>query len=56
MRHTVAVGDGGNDVMMLRAAGMGIAFMAKPVVKSVADVVIDSPDLSLVLDALNLRS
>ncbi|MEY2900386.1 MAG: hypothetical protein RL247_552, partial [Actinomycetota bacterium] len=55
MRHTVAVGDGGNDVMMIRAAGVGIAFMAKPVVKSVADVVIDSPDLSLVLDALNLR-
>lgn len=55
MRDTVAIGDGGNDVMMIRAAGVGIAFMAKPVVKAVADVVIDSPDLSLVLEVLKLR-
>lgn len=55
MAHTVAVGDGGNDVEMLRAAGVGIAFMAKPVAKEAADVSIDVPDLRLVLDVLGLR-
>jgi phosphoserine phosphatase len=55
MAHTVAVGDGGNDVEMLREAGVGIAFMAKPVAKEAADVSIDEPDLSLVLDVLGLR-
>lgn len=55
MAHTVAVGDGGNDVEMLREAGVGIAFMAKPVAKEAADVSIDEPDLRLVLDVLGLR-
>ena len=53
--HTVAVGDGGNDVEMLKEAGVGIAFMAKPVAKEAADVSIDEPDLRLVLDVLGLR-
>lgn len=55
MAQTVAVGDGGNDVEMLRAAGVGIAFMAKPVAKQAADVSIDVPDLRLVLDVVGLR-
>lgn len=55
MAHTFAVGDGGNDVEMLREAGVGIAFMAKPVAKEAADVSIDEPDLRLVLDVLGLR-
>lgn len=53
MTNTVAVGDGGNDVMMLRDAGLGIAFMAKQVAQEAADVVIDSPDLRLVWEAMN---
>lgn len=52
MANTVAVGDGGNDVEMLGLAGVGIAFMAKPVAKAAADVVIDVPDLREVLAVL----
>lgn len=52
MANTVAVGDGGNDVEMLRQAAVGIAFMAKPVAKAAADVSIDVPDLREVLAVL----
>ncbi len=52
--RTVAVGDGANDLDMLHAAGTGIAFCAKPVVRAQADVVIDEPDLRLVLDRLGV--
>lgn len=52
LQRTVAVGDGGNDVLMLRDAGLGIAFMAKPVAREAADVSIDTPDLSEVLGLL----
>ena len=34
MRQTIAVGDGANDLPMLSAAGLGIAFHAKPKVKA----------------------
>ena len=53
MTNTVAVGDGGNDVLMLQEAGIGIAFMAKPIAQEAADVVIDTADLRLVLDAMS---
>jgi phosphoserine phosphatase len=56
MAHTVAVGDGGNDVMMLSDAGLGIAFMAKQVAREAADVVIDVPDLRLVLEEIYRRT
>ena len=49
LSHTVAIGDGGNDVAMLERAGLGVAFMAKDVAKKAADVVLDTPDLSEVL-------
>jgi phosphoserine phosphatase len=52
LANTVAIGDGGNDVFMLQEAGLGIAFMAKPVAKEAADLVIDTPDLAQVLDML----
>ena len=54
MANTVAIGDGGNDVEMLGQAGVGIAFMAKPVAKAVADLVIDVPDLREVLAVLEI--
>ena len=54
MSHTVAVGDGGNDVVMLKQAGLGIAFMAKPIAREAADVSIGVPDLRLVLEAMGL--
>ena len=52
---TVAVGDGANDLTMMRVAGLGIAFNAKPIVRQHADLVIDSADLSQVLPVLGLR-
>lgn len=53
--HTVAVGDGANDLQMLGRARLGVAFCAKPVVRRLADVAIDEPDLSAVLPLLGLR-
>lgn len=53
--HTVAVGDGANDLTMMHVAGLGIAFNAKPVVRAKADVAIDICDLSQVLPLLGLR-
>lgn len=41
----VAMGDGANDREMLRAAGTGIAYRAKPALREVADVVLDGPSL-----------
>lgn len=53
--QTIAVGDGANDLKMMRVAGLGIAFNAKPVVRAQADVAIDICDLSQVLPLLGIR-
>ena len=45
-----AVGDGANDVSMLEEAGLGIAFNAKPVLKEIADVIIEKKDLKELLE------
>ncbi len=50
--RTVAVGDGANDVGMIRAAGLGVAFCAKPALAHAADAVITERDLRQVLDLL----
>jgi len=52
---TVAVGDGANDLTMMRIAGLGVAFNAKPIVRRTADLVIGTTDLSQVLPLLGLR-
>ena len=49
MAATLAVGDGANDLDMLRAAGMGVAFRAKPVVAAAAQARIDHADLRALL-------
>ena len=46
---TMAVGDGANDLEMIRAAGLGVAFRAKPVVAEAADVAITHGDLTALL-------
>jgi len=51
LADTVAIGDGANDLDMLDAAGLGIAFNAKPLVQQAADVAITS---SRIDDALIL--
>lgn len=46
---TLAVGDGANDLPMLAAAGLGVAFRAKPTVAAAARVRIEHGDLSALL-------
>jgi phosphoserine phosphatase len=46
---TVSVGDGANDLPMLRAAGLGVAFHAKPAVAAVVPARIDHGDLTALL-------
>lgn len=48
LEHTVAVGDGANDLDMLGAAAIGVAFNAKPAVRAVADAAINMPYLDAV--------
>jgi phosphoserine phosphatase len=48
MEHTIAVGDGANDLDMLGAAGIGVAFNAKPAVRAVADTAVNMPYLDAV--------
>ena len=48
LEHTIAVGDGANDLDMLGAAGIGVAFNAKPAVRAVADAALNMPYLDAV--------
>lgn len=49
MAETLAVGDGANDLDMIKAAGLGVALHAKPVVAAEAQVSIDHGDLTALL-------
>jgi len=49
LSQTIAVGDGANDLDMLNAAGLGIAFNAKPAVKAQADSALNIPYLDAIL-------
>jgi phosphoserine phosphatase len=54
MEQTVAVGDGANDIDMLAAAGLGVAFNAKPALREVADASLSHPYLDTVLFILGI--
>jgi phosphoserine phosphatase len=54
MAQTVAVGDGANDMDMLAAAGLGVAFNAKPALREVADASLSHPYLDTVLFILGI--
>jgi phosphoserine phosphatase len=54
--QAVAIGDGANDLDMLAAAGLGIAFNAKPVVRDAADTALSLPYLDTVLYLLGISS
>ncbi len=51
-RATIAIGDGANDLRMMAAAGLGLAFNAKPAVRAAAALVIGPQDLSEVVPLL----
>ena len=54
LSHTVAIGDGANDLDMLATAGLGIAFNAKPMVRAAADAAVTVPYLDSVLALLGI--
>ncbi|MFI0942570.1 phosphoserine phosphatase SerB [Streptomyces sp. NPDC021020] len=54
LSQTVAIGDGANDLDMLNAAGLGVAFNAKPVVREAADTSVNVPFLDTVLFLLGI--
>jgi len=54
LAQCVAVGDGANDIDMLSAAGMGVAFNAKPALREVADAALSHPFLDAVLFVLGV--
>ncbi|WP_375427190.1 phosphoserine phosphatase SerB [uncultured Sphingomonas sp.] len=54
MDACLAVGDGANDLPMIRAAGLGVAYRAKPVVAAAAGARIEHADLSALLYAQGL--
>jgi phosphoserine phosphatase len=47
------MGDGANDLPMMKASGLSVAYHAKPAVKEQAQVVIDSGGLDRLLEVLN---
>jgi len=54
LSQTVAIGDGANDLDMIAAAGLGIAFNAKQVVRDAADASVSVPYLDTVLYLLGV--
>lgn len=54
IEQTIAIGDGANDLDMIAAAGLGIAFNAKPAVKAAADSSVSAPYLDSVLYLLGI--
>ena len=55
IENTVAIGDGANDLDMMAAAGLSIAFNAKPIVVEAADLVISEPSLKSVATLIGLQ-
>ena len=54
-KDTLAVGDGANDIPMIKAAGLGVAFHGKPAIKEAAAARIDHGDLTALLYAQGYR-
>lgn len=56
LAETLAIGDGANDIPMIEAAGLGVAYHAKPAAAAAADARIEHNDLTALLFAQGYRS
>jgi len=54
IENTVAVGDGANDLSMMAAAGLGVGFNCKPIVREHADFILEGNDLSKLTEKLGI--
>ena len=52
-QHSIAIGDGANDLGMMNVAGLGVAFHAKPKVQQQAQIVVNFADLTALLCLLS---
>ena len=52
--RTIAIGDGANDLAMLKRSGLAIAFCAKDIVKKEINLQVDKRDFAKVLEKINL--
>ncbi|HHV6871214.1 TPA: phosphoserine phosphatase [Haemophilus influenzae] len=52
-QHSIAIGDGANDLEMMNVAGLGVAFHAKPKVQQQAQIVVNFADLTALLCLLS---
>ena len=52
-QHSIAIGDGANDLAMMNLAGLGVAFHAKPKVQQQAQIVVNFADLTALLCLLS---
>ncbi|MDU5805395.1 MAG: phosphoserine phosphatase [Haemophilus parainfluenzae] len=52
-KNTIAIGDGANDLAMMKVAGLGVAFHAKPKVQQQAQIVVNFADLTALLCLLS---
>jgi phosphoserine phosphatase len=55
LSSTVAVGDGANDIQMLKASGFAVAFRPKEVLRDHADLIIEGDSLEPLISVLELR-
>ena len=51
--RTIAIGDGANDLQMLKSSGLGIAFCAKDIVKKEINLQVDERDFGKVLEMID---
>ena len=56
IEKTIAIGDGANDIPMLKCAGYAVAFRPKPILKQYADLVIEENSLSSLIGKLGSRA
>ena len=56
MSNTVAVGDGANDIQLLKTSGFAVAFRPKDVLREHADLIIEGDSLEPLISVLELRS